>query len=334
MENYKDPLDNSYTFALFNNEELIFHSNGNWLHPLFQAEEFLKTYKGDKSNLKAHDRISGRAAASLTIFLDIKAIHVDLIGRGALSLYEKHNVECTYDKIIDKIQCITEDLVKDDMSIASTYQFLRRKANLTKGLSLQVKDLSFSYAEKPVLDNISFSILPGEAIILSGENGEGKTTLIKIILGLLKQKKGEILFDGKEKRENICYIKQTEDIKDFPFSVREVVSIGLKENEEESIELSLRRVGIYHLIDREYCTLSGGEKQKVNLARALASKSKLLILDEPTASMDKKSKNEFVKLLSGLTFNEMPTILLVSHDEEVKTELNWKNITLSGGKIV
>ena len=334
MNSYNLPDDLS--LALFLDNEIIFSSNEKWLHPLFKLEQFLLNTDIDRSKLYLVDRISGIAAANITIYLGIKNVHALLLSKGALALYEKHNINVSYDNITDKIKCMTEQLLSDNMSISDCYKKLRQRANLTKGLELRVENLCFSYGEKKIFNNLSFVINKGDNVILEGENGAGKSTLVKIILSLLKKDSGNILFDNETSCSNIAYIKQFQDSDYFPFTVEEVIKSTTNKSKYLNcdIELALRRVGAFHLLKRIYHTLSGGEKAKVNLARALCSHSKLIIMDEVTASLDIESKKNFVEIVKSLSCVEMPTIILVNHDKYVRDNLPWARMKLEDGQIV
>lgn len=337
MKDYRSMLENGTTLAVFEGERLVFSSKGKWLHPLFELEGFLKNYDGDVSRLSLHDTIQGRAAAALTIYLGIRHVNVDLISVPALELYEHRGIDdVIFRTRTEKILCCTEDLITDEMSIQDIYMFLRKKANLTEGMQLCVSHLVFSYGERRVLDDISFTLEKGDAYILTGENGSGKSTLLSCILGLARPDSGSILFDGGIELKDVAYVKQIQSVKPFPLSVNEVVRMAIdkrEKNVDELVELALRRTGVFHLKDRNYFTLSGGEGQKVNLARALAGKARLMLLDEPTASLDSESRDGIVDLLSSLRFSEMPTILLVSHDEEMNRKLGWPRLHLEGGHL-
>lgn len=337
MQDYLTPLTNGTTLAVYQAGTLIWTSRGRWLHPLFELEGFLSTYEGERHTLSLHDTIQGRAAAALCVYLGIKHVSVDLISDGALEVYHRAGVEdVTFTTKTERILCCTEDLITSDMPISDIYALLRKKANLTGGLQLFVDHASFDYPGKRIFSSLSFTLEKGDAVILEGENGSGKSTLLSCILGLLPLSEGVVLFDGEKKVHDTAYVKQVQRVSPFPLSVAEVVRMAIKGRGkcEGEVELALRRTGVYHLKDRNYFTLSGGEAQKVNLARALAGKARLLLLDEPTASLDKESKESFVALLSSLRFSEMPTILLVSHDQGVNEMLSWPRLHLEGGHLV
>lgn len=331
---YTDALSDGHTLELFQNDKMVFFSSGKWLHPLFQLENEFPWSDYSKDELYLHDSISGIAAATLTIRLGIRHVYVDLISEGALALYEMHGICVSYKAKTERIKCVTESMIDINASLDENYIKLRKKANLTSGLRLDVERLSFSYdGKRKVLDDVSFVLNSGDTVILEGENGSGKSTLIKCILSLLKYD-GKVLFDGSIGVKDTAYIKQHMDLSPYPLSCYEVVSMALgKKVGDEEIELSMRRTGCYELKDRNYFSLSGGEQEKVNIARALAGKARLLLLDEPTASLDKESKENFVSLVSSLAFSEMPTILLVSHDKLVNDNLSWPRFHIEGGRL-
>ena len=336
MADYLSPLAEGVSLMLFEDDRLIFSSGGKWLHPLFEAQEALSRRGGEKGMLSMHDSISGLAAAMLTVRLGVRRVNVDMISDLALEVYARHGVEVHYTRRVERIKCITESMISPDMGLDEAYRLLRQKANLTSGLSLRIEDLSFSYGGRVILDGINLYLEKGDALILEGENGSGKTTLLRLILGLEKAASGVILFDGSQKRPAIGYIRQLPERQSFPFSVREVVSLNLPEGTEDregEIELALRRCGAWSLTDRQFFSLSGGEMAKVNLARTLASRSRLLVMDEPTASLDKASRIAFADIMASLSVTEMPTMLIVNHDRILSDALSWPKRRLEGGHL-
>ena len=313
MENYLSDLPEGTSLALFCNDRLIFSSKGKWLHPLFEAEDWLRKHDSICGELTLHDSISGLAAAFLTVRLNVRKVNVDMISSLAIPLYEKYGVKVTYKKEVDRIKCITETLIRPEMSLDEAYVALRKKASLTSGISLKVEGLCFSYGHKPVIDNLSFYLERGDALILEGENGSGKTTLLRLILGLEKPSSGTILYDDRPDRPRIGYIRQFAEMNG---------------------ELALRRCGAWGLRDRMFFSLSGGEMAKVNLARTLASRSRLIVMDEPSASLDADSRNAFCEIMHSLSVTEMPTILIVNHDSWLSQALNWPRRRLEGGHLV
>ena len=193
---------------------------------------------------------------------------------------------------------------------------------------IEVKDLSFAYDDVTVLQDINLDIYEGDYIAIIGPNGGGKTTLIKLLLGLRTPQCGSIKIDNKEPkkaRELIGYLPQYINFNmDMPISVEEIVLQGrlkkgklfyTKEDKQIAKE-QMQIMDIYNLKDRKIKELSGGQRQRVLLARALSKKPSIIILDEPTASIDLKGQKEIYKLLK-----ELPqTKIVVSHDINILFE--------------
>ena len=331
---YTDALSDGHTLEVFQDGRMVFSSSGRWLHPLFMLEGFIKENGIDPSSLSVHDSVSGIAAAAITIHLGVGRIHADLMSEGADRMYAIHGMEHSYGKLTERIKCITESMIDPSDPVDESYIRLRKKADLASGLRLEVKGLSFSYGEKRILDDVSFILNPGDTVILEGENGSGKTTLLRCMLSLLRHT-GTVLFDGKEGVRDTAYIKQSIDSEPFPLSAGEVVGLSVPKGRDRKaeVELAMRRTGCFSLRERSYYTLSGGEKAKVNISRALAAGSRLLILDEPSAALDKESRREFAALLRSLQFGEMPTMLIVSHDPDLSEALGWPRLRLEGGRL-
>ncbi len=208
---------------------------------------------------------------------------------------------------------------------------------------IEVDDLNFSYENNTVLEAVSFSIEVGEYVGIVGPNGGGKTTLLKILVGLLEPMSGTVKIAGAAPTDRagqamIGYVPQrvSQDQAAFPATVYELVESGrtvrcglfnrMGKTDREAIERALRIAGITNLRDRLVSELSGGQRQRVYVARALASEPKLLILDEPFVGVDVKTQQEFYAFLKKLNTEHGLTILFVSHDidaiaEEVKSIL-------------
>ena len=192
--------------------------------------------------------------------------------------------------------------------------------------ALIIDQVSFSYHDTSVLEDINISVYEGDFIALFGPNGGGKTTLLQLIMGFLQPKKGKISLWGSspcKSRPYIGYVPQiTRFDKQFPITVEEVVQMGclsrlsfwgtLKAEDKEMTLEALEKVGMADFRHRSFGQLSGGQAQRVLIARALASHPKLLILDEPTASVDPKAEEEILEILTSLQRNL--TILMVTHD--------------------
>jgi len=197
---------------------------------------------------------------------------------------------------------------------------------------VDIRDLTFSYNGQAVLSGISLAVAPGERLAVLGPNGGGKTTLLKLILGILSPSSGTIRIFGEEPGRHsarIGYVPQRLDgvaeRKDLPIRVREVVLMGLlapgrrgfryTREEKSRADGALERVEMLHVADRRFCDLSGGQKQRTLIARALVSDPGLLILDEPTANIDPQGKFCLYEVLSRIGTGV--TSLVVSHDMSI-----------------
>lgn len=191
---------------------------------------------------------------------------------------------------------------------------------------VELKEVSFTYGTESVLEDISLTLREKDFLGIIGPNGGGKTTLLKIILGLLKPHKGTIQVFGKspeEGRKSIGYLPQHFSFDyDFPMSVMEVILMGRlgkkgigRKYSEEDIEIcleSLEKVGMEEFKDRQIGNLSIGQAQRVFIARALATEPQLLLLDEPVSNLDPKWQVSFHQLLEEL--NKKMAIVMVTHD--------------------
>ena len=186
---------------------------------------------------------------------------------------------------------------------------------------LRMKDLSFAYDKQSVLSDVSLTVRDRDYIGIIGPNGGGKTTLVKLILGLLKPQRGHI--SHTLERAEIGYLPQGTNVDEsFPITVREVIASGLengltpgkrmRKNEKMKVSEMLEKVGLTSLHKRPVGELSGGEFQRALLARAIVSSPRLLVLDEPDTHVDNKFEMELYSLLKDL--NEGMAILLISHD--------------------
>jgi zinc transport system ATP-binding protein len=191
---------------------------------------------------------------------------------------------------------------------------------------VEVSHVDFAYDGPLVLEDITLTVEEGDFLGVVGPNGSGKTTLLKIILGLLHPLRGQVRVFGRtpeRARDLISYVPQHADLDaSFPISVMDVVLIGrlgkapalgrYRKSDRQAAEEAMREAEIETLRNRRFGTLSGGQKQRVLMARALVAKPELLLLDEPTASIDGRVEQGIYELLEKL--NERVTIVLVSHD--------------------
>lgn len=200
-----------------------------------------------------------------------------------------------------------------------------KEAQNKKGIEVKVSGLCYKFG---CIQDLEFELFAGEHLMVLGENGTGKTTLLRLLAGILKPENGEILLDNKAPQENpkftIGYIPQSTDSSQFDLSVEEVVSLG----GSEFIDEALSKTNSLHLKGRGFCSLSGGEKQKVSFARCLAQNAKILLLDEPTASLDNENKKMVVELLGKFVEKDGPTIIMVTHDKELSQLEGWKILHL------
>ncbi len=192
--------------------------------------------------------------------------------------------------------------------------------------AIHIKNLNFSFDGLSVLENINMSLKDGDFAGLVGPNGGGKTTLLKLILGLYKPAAGNISIYGKAVNKNrklIGYVPQYANFSsDFPISVEDTVLQGCLGNcrwwggysqyDKKTAYKVMRETEIQGLAQRPINTLSGGQLQRVLVARALASQPKILLLDEPTANIDHRAEKDIFDLFKEL--NERMSILIISHD--------------------
>lgn len=197
----------------------------------------------------------------------------------------------------------------------------------------ECKDVTLGYENKVVAKNLNFKIDQGDYLCVVGENGTGKSTLIKTLLGLIKPLNGEVIANVQGKNhKGVGYLpQQTQAQKDFPASVWEVVLSGVLNNDHRcpfynkkdkaEVEKNMEKLNILDLKKRCYRELSGGQQQRVLLARALCATDSVLILDEPVTGLDPAASMELYETIKDLNKKENVTIIMVSHD--IKNALNY-----------
>ncbi len=211
---------------------------------------------------------------------------------------------------------------------------------------IDVQHLSFAYDEQPVLEDVSFQVQPGEFLGVIGPNGGGKTTLLRILLGLEKGYKGNIRIFGEDPlvsrvwRQRVGVVPQNRDYPlRFPIRAREIVELGtyvfggpkLKLAERrDRVEEALSLVGASPFADRPLWQLSGGQKQRIFVARALAARPELLFLDEPTVGVDAHGQDLLLEWISRWRKESGLTVILVTHDIGVIAPLADKLACLNG----
>ena len=195
---------------------------------------------------------------------------------------------------------------------------------------LSVKDLVFSYGTCRALDGVSFEMRPGEILCVMGPNGSGKSTLLDCVMGMRAPDSGSLLLDGKpvsdyarpELARHAAYVPQNHSVT-FPYTVREAVLMGRTAYlpafgapgaaDARLAEEAMERVGLGHLADRPYGSVSGGELRLVLLARALCQQTPLILMDEPTAHLDYRNELQFLELVSSLSREDGIAVLIATH---------------------
>lgn len=327
---------------IFSSDTQIFYSESKWLHPIFEFEEFLKTYDGPRTNLSAWDSAIGKAAAVLLVRLGVKQIHGELVSNLAVKYIAQTLGEgkLTWDTLVDRLMCQTENQLENLTDSDEMYYLLRQRAKLVLGIPVSIQNLSYKYGK---INGLNLEVPAGGRLMILGENGTGKTTLLRLLCGIYKPDSGSILIDGnpvdKLPKYTIGYIPQLSELQEeqsFDLTAEEVVGLGINGKPEKSggksrrdlVEQAMRRTGCAHLAGRKFSVLSGGEKQKVSLARCLAQKARLLLLDEPTANLDKDNRRMVVDILTSLSISEIPTIIMVTHDKELTSLKKWEVLNI------
>lgn len=208
---------------------------------------------------------------------------------------------------------------------------------------LTCQNLAVGYEGRAVLENLNFSVCPGDYLCIVGENGSGKSTLMKTILGLQPPVRGKVLTGDGLRKNKIGYLPQQTPVqRDFPASVREIVLSGCQgrcggrpfysKGEKQLAQTAMERMQVAALAKRCYRTLSGGQQQRVLLARALCAAQNMLLLDEPVSGLDPKVTGEMYGLIQRLNREDGVTILMISHD--ITTTLTYASHILHLGRRV
>lgn len=207
---------------------------------------------------------------------------------------------------------------------------------------IDVSNLFFRYGEDLVLRQVNFQMKRGEFLGIIGPNGGGKTTLLKLILGFLKPTEGHLEVFGRappDARSLMAYVPQgLRYDKQFPISVKELVLTGrlsrlpwygvYRATDLQAVDEALEKVGISHLKDQPFGTLSGGQGQRALIARALVSEPQLLLLDEPTASVDPQAEMDIYRILQSL--REQMSVVMVTHDLRAAVDLVDRVLLVQG----
>ncbi|AJY76238.1 metal ABC transporter ATP-binding protein [Paenibacillus beijingensis] len=195
-------------------------------------------------------------------------------------------------------------------------------------LLASMKDVTFGYSDVPCLENANIDVYSGEFVAVTGPNGASKTTLLKLLLGLLKPWKGSAKLSARNEageKLRVGYVPQQIAAFNggFPSTVLELVRSGrhaggswlrrLRQHDSELTEQALRQVGMWELRNRKIGELSGGQKQRICIARALAQETDLLVLDEPTTGMDQDSRFGFYELMHHQVKEHGRTVIMITH---------------------
>ncbi len=214
----------------------------------------------------------------------------------------------------------------------------------------RLHNVYFSYGKREVLQNLNFIIHPGEVLGIIGPNGSGKTTLLKILGGFFKPSKGVVWLgeknlsgiSSKQMARNVAVVPQEHSLV-FPYTVMEVVLMGryphldgwtFEGKEEIRIaRQAMGRMDIEHLRHRFFFELSGGEKQRVIIARALTQQPQILLLDEPSTFLDLHHQVGILRMLNGLNVKTGLTIVMISHDLNMASQFCQRLLLLNEGKV-
>lgn len=215
-------------------------------------------------------------------------------------------------------------------------------------MKLGVKNLDFRYGDQPVLKEICMNLDRSELLGVVGPNGSGKSTLIRCIDGILKPLKGSILLNGRNLAEmqqmeiarNLGYVPQNAP-KTFPVTVFDAVLMGRRphlgwnsgEKDRKCVVDALEQLGIAHLALREFNQLSGGEQQRVLIARALAQEADVLLLDEPTSNLDIRHQLEVMEILRRLVAEKGLSAVIAIHDLNLASRYADRVVMMKAGKV-
>ena len=189
---------------------------------------------------------------------------------------------------------------------------------------IRLNNVTVSYEGDLAAENVSFSVEKGDYLVILGENGSGKSTVMKAILGLVKLKSGEVIHSDGLKKNGVGYLpQQTRIQRDFPASVEEVVQSGVVNRlgrrlfpgreEKRRARQQMERLEIWEMRKKPYRALSGGQQQRVLLARALCATDSLLLLDEPVTGLDPETTTEMYEIIRNIN-RQGVAIVTVSHD--------------------
>ena len=214
-----------------------------------------------------------------------------------------------------------------------------------------INNLSFAYSQSPVVEDLSLSVGPGEFVAIIGPNGAGKSTLLKLMAGLLAGFKGSVKFMGRsigdykpvELAQKVAFVPQETHVV-FPFTVDEMILMGRMpyrqsflfdtETDDQFVQQAMALTETGHLTGKMFTEISGGERQRVVLASALAQTPEVLLLDEPTVYLDVKHQLQFYEILARLNTQQHMTVIAVTHDINQAARHAGRMIAIREGVIV
>lgn len=216
---------------------------------------------------------------------------------------------------------------------------------------MRLEEITFSYEKDPVLSDVSFQLQPGEFVGVIGPNGSGKSTLLKLMGGILRTNQGKLAFKGRDLRSykrkelarSISWLPQETHLV-FSFKVSDVVLMGRHpylsrlafEGEEDFLiaQRAMEMTDTSKFSDRLFNEISGGEKQRVMIAGAIAQQSEMMLLDEPTSALDIKYQIEILNILKRLNESEGVTLILALHDLHLASKFCNRLVLLNKGRVV
>lgn len=216
---------------------------------------------------------------------------------------------------------------------------------------LKIDAISFAYEKEPVVREVSLDIQAGEFLGIIGPNGSGKSTLLKLIAGILPPDSREVYFRGrplksyprKKLAQSMAWIPQEQNMP-FAFKVAEVVMMGRHpylsafsfetENDFTIVERAMEQTQTIRFAERRFNEISGGEKQRVMLASAIAQEPEVMLLDEPTSALDLKYQVELLKILKDLNLQRKVTVVLAMHDLHLASKFCRRLVLLKDGRVV
>lgn len=217
-------------------------------------------------------------------------------------------------------------------------------------LGLCVRGLAFAYGRRAILSGIDLDLAPGDVLSLLGSNGAGKSTLLRLLMGFERPQAGSVLLDGEPLHaqgrqavaQRLAYVPQAHAAL-FPYRVQDVVLMGriparglfhaARPQDHELALQAMQRLGIAHLALRPYTEVSGGERQMVLIARALAQGARILVLDEPTAGLDYGNQMRLLEHMRGLA-HQGYAVLQTTHHPDHALIASTRVVLLEGGRIV